>query len=89
MAKYVFYGIGRIDFTADDGKQIRGYNVWLGCPEQNGVGYRPKKFFLQDIAFEAFSSAFGGLAGFVPYVGKECTPVFNEYGRPYDINFSK
>lgn len=86
--RYLFLGVQRLDFTNERGEVIRGWNLWLGCPSTGqSVGFRPKKCFFSDDAMIQFASVYGGVDGFKSYVGKECKPLFNEYGKPYDLNF--
>lgn len=42
------FGIRRLDFTADNGNHIQGYNLYAGCPDENVDGVRVDKIFIQD-----------------------------------------
>ena len=46
--KMQIFGIQKIQFTDNSGKEVKGTNIFCGFPEENTEGYRTEKFFLRE-----------------------------------------
>ncbi len=67
-------GIRALDFTAQDGKPIKGTQVFLSEPmEAPAQGVAAIKVFL--------SAAMLADMGYVPELGDEVNPVYNRWGK--------
>lgn len=67
-------GVKRMNFKAQDGNQISGYQVFCSKPiEQNGEGLEVEKFFISDLKVQKGCP--------VPRCGEDVEPVYNRYGK--------
>ena len=87
---YKFLGISRMDFTAQDGKQVLGWKFWFAeSLEGESMGLRPFGVFFSDANVDRIAGAYGGVKGFSPYLGKDCDVKFNRFGKVYSVQFPK
>lgn len=67
-------GIRNLDFTGTDGKPVKGTQLFLTAPmEAPAEGESAIKVFLSDERLAQI--------GFMPQVGDEVKPEYNQYGK--------
>lgn len=67
-------GVRELDFKGSDGNPVKGTQVFLTSPmDAPAVGEQAIKVFLTPERLEAM--------GFIPQVGDEVKPEYNQYGK--------
>ncbi len=89
-----FLGVQKVQADIVDkqtGEQVHidGFNLWFSEPNTyiGCIGYKPFKKFMNPTSYENLVSSLGGVKVLESYVNKDCTVIFNQYGKIQDILF--
>lgn len=77
MEIYTLVGMRDVDFKAQDGGQVTGWNFFFTYEDAHITGVGVEKVFIGNKTFNNLS--------FVPQIGGTCQLLYNKYGKVADI----
>mgnify|MGYP007088021491 CR=1 FL=1 len=78
--EHVLFGARKLDFSGEDGRQVRGVQLWVGFESDNVIGMETAKLFVR--------------SNLVPhnvddYMGTAIDIEFNNKGKVQNISFPR